>query len=496
MCGIIGVYTSSSAAAQMVLSGLHALQHRGQESWGITIPGCKPYKKLGKVSEFPGEEILSMKSHIGIGHTRYSTVSKTLLKNAHPIRINPYSSGILDKSLDRDCVFSIAHNGTIENSEEILERLVRDGLKCCGNNSTDTEIIGYRIAQELVRSRGDWKQTFKNVSGELNGSYSLLIVTDSGKLVSVRDGRGFRPLSYAQNADGSLKIIASEDCAIDYIAKELDQEMKVRDVAPGEIIEIAPDGSERSGIFCKSKNTSLCVFEHTYFAHPSSRMDRRNIYDTRMELGKSLFKKYASSVDGDVVIPVPDTARPAAQGFSDVSGIKIREGLIKDRYLKKGNLRSFIQPNKRKDITKRITGIKSVIDGKKVILVDDSIVRGNTTEEILKTVQRYGAKKIQLFITFPPVVHPCYMGIDFPTVEELLVNRIYSGEYDIGKINEAATAYFKSLVDVVDFVGFNDVDSYLGAVALSRQDACLGCTIGDYSGLNKRPRARTVRDEK
>jgi amidophosphoribosyltransferase len=457
--------------AESLAKGLRALQHRGQESWGIALHGEQILKGMGLVGNATEPNLrrfLKLHSSRGIGHVRYSTRGRTTIENAHPI--------------DIEGAFTMAQNGTIANTED-FELLVAEEFGAI-QSTTDTRLIGLRLLQHQ-RVEKDWNRAFGRLSKEASGSYCLVILTTNGELLAARDEAGFRPLCLGFDEESETHIIASESCAISALNGQF-----VRDIEPGELVRITQDGLTVTK-FAKSAHHH-CPFEYTYFAHPSSTIHGRNVYETRKQLGKILARKYP--FDADVVIPVPDSARPAALGYSDESGIPLEEGLMKDRYRRKGSLRSFIEPTdtSREEVVKEMITIRSVVDGKDVVVVDDSIVRGTSSRNIVRALREAGAKRIYMVITFPPIRHACYMGIDFPTRKELLVNRLNESEtLPTAEINERVAREIG-----VDGVGYNDLDALSMGIGLPEHELCHACITGVYEGLRKIPGIKTREEMK
>ncbi|MEM3382475.1 MAG: amidophosphoribosyltransferase [Nitrososphaerales archaeon] len=470
-CGVIGAYSFEDIdISKILVRGLESLQHRGQESWGIAVFGYGAFKKLGLVLEDPEDyyNIDKMRGNVGIGHVRYSTKGGTTIENAHPIEIG--------KS------FFISHNGTIANFDELLNKVSKENTIL--SSVTDTELIGIRLKQLYNRNK-DWHTSFKILSRELSGSYSLVMLTEKGELLAARDERGFRPLCIGYQEDTKTYLIVSESCALDSIGANL-----VRDVKPGELVKIDKNGLS-TFMFCDNENHSHCPFEYTYFAHPSSYLEGINVYLARSRIGAELAKKY--QLEGDVIIPVPDSARPAARGFSVESKIPFEEGLMKDRYRKRGSLRSFIEPiqKRREEIVKKISAVRAVVNGKNVIVVDDSIVRGTSSLVIADILRKAGAKKISFVITFPPIRYPCYAGIDFPTQEELIAYRFCKDKDDLNYINEMIAFALN-----VDFVGYNDIEGLSKAIGFPPGEFCFSCVTGDYSCLKCTPKFKSREEMK
>ena len=472
-CGVIGIFSfEEHNIVPMLLLGLESLQHRGQEAWGVAVSGYPPFKRKGIISqsiEKESKRIAELKGNVGIGHVRYSTTARSTLTNAHPIRIG--------SSLEQS--FCIAHNGTLER--ELLMKYLLEKENSSLKNMTDTELMGLGLYRNLKRGKS-WVESFEALNPYLNGSFSTVILTAKEELIAARDERGFRPLCLGWHEETSSYIVASESCALDVLDAAL-----IRDIQPGEMIKISKEGltSER---FSVQKRHSHCPFEYTYFANPSSRIEGINVYMARKNIGRVLAEKYP--LDGDIVVPVPDSARPAALGYSEKSGIPFEEGLMKDRYRKKGSWRSFIEPKKREDVISNIITINEIVDGKRIILIDDSIIRG-TSSKIIVGKKLKSAKEVSLLLTFPPVMYPCYAGIDFPTQRELLAYRICKGLKDLDEINKRIAKHIG-----VSFLGYNDVEGLSRGIGMPSSQLCLSCTTGDYSCLKRKPRFKTRREMK
>jgi amidophosphoribosyltransferase len=309
-----------------------------------------------------------------------------------------------------------------------------------------------------------------------------VILTGKGELIAARDERGFRPLCLGWHWDTSSHVVASESCALDALNAHL-----VRDIQPGEVIRISEEGvtGER---FSRQEGHAHCSFEYTYFAHPTSRIDGINVYAARKNIGRILAEKY--SFDADIVVPVPDSARPAALGYSERSGIRFEEGLMKDRYRKKGTWRSFIEPKKREEVVSNIIEIKEAVNDKRIVLVDDSIVRG-TSSRIIVGKKLRSAKEVSLLLTFPPIMYPCYMGIDFPTQKELLAYRISGTGKNLEEINSAVAKYIG-----VHSLGYNDAEGLSKGIGILKNELCLSCTNGNYECLRRKPEFKTRKEMK
>jgi len=473
-CGVIGIFTfNKHNVVPLLLIGLESLQHRGQEAWGIAVPNHETFKRTGIVSQSTEREtrdLAKLSGNVGIGHVRYSTTAKSTLENAHPLDIGRSSC---------ENSFRIAHNGTLER-ELLIKGLKEEGFSS-PYGITDTELMGIGLYKKLEKGKS-WVEAFNALNPYLNGSFSTVILTAKGELIGARDEKGFRPLCLGWHKETDSYIIASESCALDTLGARL-----IRDVQPGEIIRINEDGLTEER-FSVQERHAHCPFEYTYFAHPSSRIEGVNVYAARKNIGRVLAEKY--SLEGDIVVPVPDSARPAALGYSERSGIPFEEGLMKNRYRKKGGWRSFIEPEKREDVVSNITAIKEVVDGKRVILIDDSIVRG-TSSRIIVGKKLRNAKKVSLLLTFPPIMYPCYAGIDFPTQEELLAYRVCGNMKDLDKINRKIAKHIG-----VSFLGYNDVENLSRGIGIPKCQLCLSCTTGDYSCLKRKPKFKTREEMK
>ncbi len=473
-CGVIGIFSFEGRnITPLLISGLEALQHRGQEAWGIAVEGHPTFKRTGIVSQSVDaefEKISKINGNVGIGHVRYSTTAKSTLEHAHPMDIG---------SMMDEHYFRIAHNGTLERE------LLLENLKDLGFSSpygvTDTELMGMSL-HRMLKNGKSWTEAFETLNSYLNGSFSATILTSKGELIGVRDERGFRPLCLGWHEETSSYIIASESCALEAIGASL-----IRDIKPGEIVIIDRNGL-RSEFFSRKKRHAHCPFEYTYFAHPSSKIEGITVYNARKNIGRILAEKYP--IDGDIVVPVPDSARPAALGYSEKMGIPFEEGLLKDRYKRKGGWRSFIEPEKRESIVSNIVAIRDVIEGKRIILIDDSIVRG-TSSRIIIGKKLKSAKEVSLLLTFPPIMYPCYMGIDFPSQDELLAYRICGTTTNLEEINRRVAEYIGA-----SFVGYNDVDGLSKGIGLPKDQMCLSCTTGNYDCLKRKLKFKTREEMK
>lgn len=468
-CGVVGIFSLSGInVVPMAIDALRALQHRGQEAWGIAIPNKAPLKKLGLVSAASSdfkEIVEEYSSPAVIGHVRYSTIGKSNLENAQPLKVKD---------------LCIAHNGTIANVQE-LANLV-GGCSFTPQNASDTLVAAQRLVT-LISENGEMGKALSILKNEMIGSYCFTFISDDNSVYAARDPKGFRPMVLGYKESDDTYIVASESSAISAVGAKLQ-----RDVNPGELIKISKNGLETE-MFSNDPKRAHCSFEFTYFAHPSSKMEGSNIYVARKRIGQFLAKKFPIK-DADLVIPVPDSARPAALGYAQELGVSFDEGLLKDRYSKKGPLRSFIEPHQsdRVEINRWIIPIREIIEGKHVVVIDDSLVRGTSSKAIIKALRRAGARKISMVITYPPVKYPCYAGIDFPSQDELATftnGKTMTEEEMIDKVRQDIGA---------DFLGYNDADNLARAVGIPTDSMCFTCTSGNYESLGIKPEFKT-RDE-
>ncbi len=470
-CGVVGIFSyDGSSVIPMVIDALRALQHRGQEAWGIAIPNKQPLKKLGLVSASSSDfkKIADEYSSPSvIGHVRYSTIGKSNLENAQPLKIKD---------------LCVAHNGTIANVQE-LSHLV-GGCTFTPQKSSDTLVAVQKLVS-LIAETGNMGKALSILKNEMIGSYCFTFLSDDNSVYAARDPKGFRPLVLGYAKDNNSHIIASESSALSAVGAKLE-----RDVKPGELIKLSKNGLETE-MFSENSKKAHCSFEYTYFAHPTSVIEGSNIYLARKRIGKFMAKKFPIK-DADLVIPVPDSARPAALGYAQEIGIPFDEGLLKDRYSRKGPLRSFIEPHQsdRIEINRWIIPIREIIEGNHVIVVDDSLVRGTSSRAIIKALRRAGAKKISMLITYPPIRFPCYAGIDFPSMNELATfvdGSKLSEEEIIEKVRSDIGA---------DFLGYNDAENLAAAIGMPKDILCFTCSTGNYDSLGIKPEFRTREEMK
>jgi len=406
-CGVFGIFNKENIfidVAKLTYFGLYALQHRGQESAGIAVSDGQKlliYKDLGLVSEvFNEEKLKTLQGNCAIGHVRYSTTGANIWENSQPILKN-YKGG----------TFSLAHNGNLVNQEELKAKLKENGVQIY--SSTDSEIISNLIKTNPEESI---EKNIKMVAAQLKGAFSLVIMTEN-KLIGLKDPFGFHPLALGKLGDSY--VFASETCAFNLIGAEF-----VREVGPGEMVVIDKDGIRSTKILPNNRK-AFCIFEFVYFARPDSTIYGANVALSRQKMGRRLAREYP--VQADIVVPVPDSGISAAIGYTAQSGIPYEEGLIKNRYIG----RTFIQPEQLiRDfgVKIKLSPIKEIIKGKRVILIDDSIVRGTTSRKIVKLVKDAGAREVHVRISSPPIFFPCFYGIDTPNREHLRASNHTSEE--------------------------------------------------------------------
>ena len=465
-CGVVGISSQDgSNVIPMLIDALRALQHRGQEAWGIAVPKKPPLKKIGLVSASSSEfkKIAEeYSSSTAIGHVRYSTIGKSNLENAQPLKVKD---------------LCVAHNGTISNVEE-LSNLV-GGCSFTPQNASDTLVAAQRLVS-LISEKGKFSSALSVLKNEMVGSYCFTFLSDDNSVYAARDPRGFRPMVLGKKEENNSYIVASESSALSAVGAKL-----IRDVNPGELIKFSSKGLETE-MFSDDNKRSHCSFEFTYFAHPTSKMEGTNVYLARKKIGQYLAKKFPLK-DADLVIPVPDSARPAALGYAQELGIPFDEGLLKDRYSKKGPLRSFIEPHQsdRIEINRWIFPITEIIEGKHVVVIDDSLVRGTSSKAIIKALRRAGARKISMVITYPPIRFPCYAGIDFPSQEEL-ATYVNGKEVSLEEITEKVRSDIGA-----DFLGYNDSENLANAIGIPKDSMCFTCTSGNYDALGIKPSFKT-----
>jgi amidophosphoribosyltransferase len=461
-CGVFGVYAPGEDVARLTFYGLYALQHRGQESAGIATAdgeGLHVRTGMGLVAQvFDEMDLGLLPGHVAIGHTRYSTTGSSRIGNAQPIQvIGPGGAKI-----------ALGHNGNLVNAEMLRAELEADGVEF--STSTDSEVVARMLARSTAP---DWERRMQEVMRRIEGAYCLVVLTKD-TLIAARDPMGNRPLCIGRIGDGW--IVASETCALDNLNARF-----VREVAPGEVVVIDQYGMN-SFQAVPSKRDALCIFEYTYFARPDSRIRGERIYPIRMAMGAELAREHP--VDADVVIGVPDSATAAAIGYARASGIPYAEGLMKNRYVG----RTFIQPDQRireAGVHLKFNAMSEVLEGQRVVVVDDSIVRGTTTPRVMQMLRNAGAREVHMRVCTPPIMHPCYFGVDMASRSELIA------------ANKSVPEIEKYIE--VDSLRYLSLEGLVRATGMEAGSFCLACFNGQYPipvqlGLDKhsleRPQAR------
>ncbi len=404
-CGVFGVWSNADmAVAQTIYYGLVALQHRGQESAGIVtcdtrgpIGNIAAHKGMGLVSEvFTQEHLAQLRGNIGIGHVRYSTSGASIAENAQPVFLN-YAKGTL----------ALAHNGNIINAEKMRSALIQEGAVF--NGTTDSEVIAYAIARERMKA-GSVEEAVERVCSRLEGGFALLVMSPQ-KLIAVRDPWGLKPLCIGRR--GEDYIIASESAALRSVDGEI-----IRDIQPGEMVVLTKQGITSRQILSADRRAH-CIFEYIYFARLDSTIDQISVYDARINGGKALARRYP--VEADVVTGVPESGLTAAVGYAEESGIPFKLAFAKNSYVG----RTFIKPTQKERasaVHMKLSIIESVVKGKRVVLIDDSIVRGTTIANLIAMMRKAGAKAVHVRISSPPFLYPCYYGTDVPDNSQLIAN--------------------------------------------------------------------------
>ena len=448
-CGVVGIYAPGEDVARLTFYGLYALQHRGQESAGIAISDGRTvvvYKELGLVSQVFDEIVLkSLHGHLSIGHVRYSTTGATTWENAQPT----YKSAPAGQ-------IALAHNGNLVNSLDLRRGLAEAGgdptpQRARLLSSSDTDLVAAHIARA---SRGDARRAILEVLPRLEGAFSFAIM-DEGRVFGARDPHGFRPLCVGRLPEGGW-VLASETCALDLLGARF-----LRDVEPGELVTIGSDGLT-SDRFAPAVH-SACVFEHVYFARPDSTLMGQNVYATRYRMGGRLARH--APVEADLVVASPDSGVPAAQGYAQASGIPYGEGFVKNRYVG----RTFIQPTqamRQQGIRMKLNPLREVIRNKRVVVIDDSIVRGNTTRQMVTMLREAEAREVHLRISSPPLKWPCFYGIDMPDRDELI-----GAWRDADEIRDHVGA---------DSLAYLPIDEMVAATNVPEDSLCTACFSSRY----------------
>ena len=442
-CGVVGVYSRGEDVARVAFFGLYALQHRGQESAGISSSDgerIRVHTSMGLVGQaFQEEDLEHLPGHIAVGHTRYSTTGSSELCNAQPI---------LSKGPNIE--IALAHNGNVINAMELKEELLEWG--CTFSSGTDSEIIAHLMSNAPASS---WEERIAYCMRRLKGAYSLAVMTKD-TLIGMRDPMGVRPLCIGKLNGGW--VIASETCALDHIGATF-----IRELEPGEAVLIDDDGLRTVYQREPGDRSAMCIFEHIYFARPDSVLNGKLVYSNRMAMGAELAKEFP--VDADLVIGIPDSATAAAVGYSQESGIPYGEGLVKNRYVG----RTFILPDQRlRDlgVRRKLNPMPELIKDKRVVVIDDSIVRGTTTPHVVTLLRRGGVKEIHLRICAPPIMWPCHFGVDMATRKELI-----AANMTVEEIRQFVGS---------DSLGFLSHEGLIRAVGVPKNNFCMACFTGRY----------------
>lgn len=441
-CGVFGIYAPGEAVAKLTYYGLYALQHRGQESAGISVSdgdNIMVFKDMGLVSQvFTERDLTTLQGHLAIGHVRYSTTGSTNWENAQPIhKANEHWS------------LSLAHNGNLINTNELRRRLERRGSEF--QSTSDSEVIA-----ELIVSSGrkTIEAAVRDAVRHIKGAYSLAIMTED-KLIGVRDPYGVRPLALGQ-MNGKY-VLSSETCGLDVIGAEF-----LREVLPGEMVVIDSKGLQSFQVIEATK-PSLCIFEFVYLARPDSGIYGTNVAAARKNMGRQLARE--APVEADLVIPVPDSGNNAAQGYAEASGIPYGEGFVKNRYIG----RTFIQPSqtiRQMGIRLKLNPLRDVIEGKRLVVVDDSIVRGNTSKKIVQMLKKAGAKEVHMRVSSPAIEWPCFYGIDTAERKDLIAANL-----TVERIQQFLGA---------DSLKYISHEGLVKAVGGEKSDFCMACFDGQY----------------
>ena len=448
-CGVVAIF-SHPEAEKLAYLGLHALQHRGQESAGIvTSDGLtsRVHKAMGTVADiFTEEELSKIRGTLAIGHTRYSTAGDSALLNAQPILVQSNKGSI-----------AVAHNGNLVNAAEVRSRLERQGS--IFQTNSDTEVIVHLIALSREHTL---PEAIADALGQVEGAFSLVLMSPD-RIIAARDPRGFRPLAMGRIPvlEGHKRdtiVFASETCAFDLIGATYE-----RDVKPGELIVVGPEGLS-SRLYAPAAPQSSCIFEHVYFSRPDSMVFGRAVQTSREELGRQLARE--APVEADLVVPVPDSGVTAAVGYAAESGIPFRFGLIRNHYVG----RTFIEPSQSvRDfgVKLKLNPVRSLLEGKRVVLIDDSIVRGTTSRKIVRMIRSAGAKEVHMRVSCPPTISPCYYGVDTPSKNQLIAAN--KSVEEIRKYIRADSLAYLSLEGLKTACGEGDKTSY-----------CSACYTGKY----------------
>ena len=444
-CGVFAIYDPDGDCARTTYYGLYALQHRGQESCGIAVNNNRDithYKDMGLVNDVFNDEILTkLDGKMAVGHVRYSTTGESMRENAQPLVLRYVKGNI-----------AIAHNGNLVNKDELAQELSVTGA--IFQTTTDTEMIAYTIAKERLNSKSVEEAVEKTIN-HLVGAFSLIVMSPQ-KLIAARDPWGFRPLCMGKKGDAI--VFASETCALDSVGAEF-----VRDIEPGEIVVVQDGKISTIRTHVGKQPHTMCIFEYLYFARPDSIIEGQSAHDSRMLAGKYLAQEFP--VEADVVIGVPDSGLSAAMGYAKESGIPYDIGFVKNKYIG----RTFIQPSqamRENSVRIKLNVLKSTVDGKRVVMVDDSIVRGTTSKRIVSLLRHFGATEVHVRSSAPPFMFPCYFGTDVPSKDQLV-----ACNYTMDGIKELIGA---------DSIGFLSVNSLEKIIPNANCQFCDGCFSGKY----------------
>ncbi|MDQ6825951.1 MAG: amidophosphoribosyltransferase [Candidatus Eremiobacteraeota bacterium] len=451
MCGVTGIFAKNQDVARLAFFALYALQHRGQESAGIAVSDggtLRSHREMGLLSAIFNEEILStLSGHLGIGHTRYSTSGSSIVVNAQPL-LEATEIG----------EFAFAHNGNLTNTDELRESL---GPSVILQATSDSEVL----AKLIVQAQGTMMERIRSVMQRARGAYSVVMCTDTA-VYAFRDRWGVKPLCLGAYGDGY--IVASESCALATVGATY-----LRELEPGEIVMIDQQGLTSVLTGTTDATPALCMFEYIYFARPDSVLNGKTIYMARHAMGRELAREHPA--DADVVMAIPDSAIPGGIGYAAESDLPYVEGLIKNRYIG----RTFISPNQEmrsRGVQLKFNPVMENLNGQRVIVVDDSIVRGTTTPRIVALVREAGAREVHVRVTSPPIKHPCYLGVDMATYDELIASN-----YTLDEIRKKIGA---------DSLGYLSIEGLVKATGRKREEMCLGCLTGSYPNA---PQNREIR---
>lgn len=443
-CGVFGIYAGGEKVAPLAFFGLFSLQHRGQESAGIAVSDGKQirmHRDMGLVTQvFREEHLAELDGHIGIGHVRYSTTGSSILRNVQPMRC--------------DCSFgpvALAHNGDLINAAQLRHEMEAEGIEF--ETTNDSEVIIKLIANSTSCNIED---AIAEAMTKIRGAYAVMVMTED-KLIAFRDPHGIRPLSLGQ-LNGSHYVLASETCAFGTIGARF-----LREVEPGEMIIVDSDGMrERQAV--PTERHALCIFEYVYFARPDSRMYNKTMHEARRRMGHELLREHPAP-GAHIVIPIPNTGTPAAIGFAEASRIPFSEGVIKNHYIH----RTFIQPDQRMrdmGVRMKLSPLKEVLSGRRVVMVDDSIVRGTTIGQQIKMIREAGAVEVHVRISSPPYRHPCFYGIDTANQNELIAAKL-----SVEEIRQYIGA---------DTLGYLSLNGLVRAIGVKKDKLCCACLDGKY----------------